>query len=171
MELSQRVTRGAAIGAIAGFVIVAVLTVGSPGSTIAGTLWLPLVLAAAGALLVISTEGAQPYHINEWTPLPAAAIRRHAIRSFALNGWMLRSDDGRVLSFSRNTLNLQDLGCLVLVSGLLAFIYLLGRTNLSATIVLSPVPDGTEVEIIVNTRGGGGQVAAVGFFNSLHQLT
>jgi len=163
--------RGAAVGAIGGFIVVGLIAVSDPGPAMVGALWIPIVLALGGAGFVLSGEGAQPYHLSEWAPLPAAAIRQHAIRWFAAEGWALHVSEPRMLTLSRNTLNAQDLGCLALLSGLLAFIYLMGRRNLTMTILLAPVPDGTEVEIIVNSRGSGGQGAAVGFFNSLHDQT
>ncbi|MDQ3695276.1 MAG: hypothetical protein M3464_16850 [Chloroflexota bacterium] len=170
MTLTQRMARGAAVGAIAGFIMVGLIAVSDSVSTIVGALWIPVLLALAGAGFVLSGEGAQPYHLHEWAPLPAATIRQHAIRWFAAEGWALHVTEPRMLSLSRNTLNPRDLGCLVLLSGLLAFIYLMGRRNLTLTILLNPVAAGTEVEIIVSSRGGG-QGAAVGFFNSLHDQT
>ncbi|MBA2519730.1 MAG: hypothetical protein H0V24_08690, partial [Chloroflexia bacterium] len=58
MTLTQRMARGAAVGAIGGFIVAGLIAVSDSVSSMVGILWLPVVLALAGAGVVLSGEGA-----------------------------------------------------------------------------------------------------------------
>jgi hypothetical protein len=135
-------------------------------------IFVPVVLLIIGLGVSGGLVGDQPYRIEQSVPLPQTTIEAHAVRWFAGAGWTLAASRAGALAFTRRvgpdfgpTLLLFPLGVL---PGLL-YLPLGGRT-LTATPLTTPEPDGTRLEIVVNTRAGGGQAAAVRFFNSLHGL-
>ena len=173
MDERQQVMLGALIGASIGLLLVMLIaSQGSASANPAAVIILPLLFAALGFGVVISYLGGQPYVLHEWVPLPPGEIQRHAIRWYAVRGWTMQGSEAGVLTFTRGMAPAAgDGGCLLLLAGLPGLLYLmLARPQQTTTILTTPAPGGTNLELFVNARSGGGQGAAVQFFNSLHDL-
>ena len=172
MAARRRTLIGAGIGAGAGLLLV-LLVGASHGGSIepAVAVLVPVGLAALGAGLVASVEGSRPFHLRQWVPLPAEEIRRHATRWYAVSGWTAHGGDPDALSFTRRIRPNVAVGLLLLVFGVVpGLLYFLLAGELTTTLLMTPAPGGTDLEIIVNRRSDGGQAAAARFFNSLHDL-
>lgn len=172
MDARRRLLLGTLVGAAIGLLVVLWATASSPGPGAA--VLVPTVSAAVGFGIVASYEGGKTYHLRESVPLSAAEIRRYAARWYAAEGRTLQGSDADAIAFTRESgPSSDDAGCLPLLGGLAALLYLLSaRERQTATLLTTPVPDadGTEIEIIVSSRGGGGQSSADRFLTSLHQL-
>jgi hypothetical protein len=99
-------------------------------------------------------------------------IEEHALRLFASAGWTLTGSRSGALAFTRRVG--PDFGptlLLFLVGVLPRLIYLwLGGLALTATLLTTPAPGATRLDLVVGPRAGGGQSAGVRFFNSLRDL-
>ncbi len=164
---------GAGIGAGAGLLLVLLVGASQGGSfEPVAVVIVPVGLAALGVGIVASVEGGRPFHLRQWVPLPAEEIRRHATRWYAMGGWTAHGGDRDALSFTRRIGPNVVVGLLLLVFGVVPGLlyFLFAGSELTRTLLTTPAPGGTELEIIVNRRSDGGQAAAARFFNSLHEF-
>ncbi|MDP9364000.1 MAG: hypothetical protein M3Q10_07200 [Chloroflexota bacterium] len=169
MEARRRTLIGAGIGAGAGLLLVLWVAASEGGSfDPAAAVIVPVGLAALGAGIVAWVEGGKPFYLRQWVPLPPEAVHRHVTRWFASGGWTMQGGTDQALAFTRGGFADPNAGCLLLL-GALPFL-LLARPQQTLTLQTTRVPDGTELEIVVSPRAGGGQAAAARFFNSLHDL-
>jgi hypothetical protein len=105
-------------------------------------------------------------------PLPAVDVRRHPARWYVASGWTFHGGERDALSVTRWVSPNVAVALLLLLIGIIpGLLYLLlAGGQLTTTMLMTPVPDGTELEIIVNRCGDGGQATAARVFNSLHDL-
>lgn len=136
-----------------------------------------LLLVGAVPLLILLVAnfggGARPYILRQWAPLPPERIRTHAVRWYAEEGWTLTGGgEAGALAFRRRPPPDTGLAILLFFLGVVPLLIylLLGGREQTTTIIPTPVPDGTDLEIVVSAKGGGGQASAERFFNSLHDL-
>lgn len=136
-----------------------------------------LLLVGAVPLLVLLVAnlgpGSRPYILRQWAPLPPARIRAHAVRWYAAEGWTLTDgSEAGALAFRRRPAPETGVAVLLFFLGVVPLlIYLLvGGREQTTTIIPTPLPDGTDLEIIVGAKGGGGRESAERFFTSLHDL-
>lgn len=103
---------------------------------------------------------------------PPIEIRLHATRGSAASGWTPNANQPAALSFGRRTPPNPLPTVLPFLFGIVpGLLYLLlGSRTQTAAVVTTPLPDGTQLEIVVSSRDSGGQASAVAFVNSLHQL-
>ena len=129
-------------------------------------------LALAPFVASLVGGGGGPYVLRRWVPLPPAAIRGRAVRSYAADGWTPTSDHADALAFTRRPGANPGVALLLFLLGLVpGLLYLLigGRTQ-TTTILTTAAPDATALEIIATPSGTSAQAAAIRFFNSLHEL-
>jgi peptidoglycan/LPS O-acetylase OafA/YrhL len=173
--LSEKVRIWPAIVAVAAVIYVALILLTDPdgaGRLVSIGIFALVVVSIVGLGVYGGFAGDQPYRLERFVPLPRRVIEEQAVRWFATTGWTLTGSRSDALAFTRRvgpdfgpTLLLFLLGVL---PGLI-YLWLGGRTQ-TATVLTSPAADGPDLEIVLNTRAGGGQSTAINFFNSLHEL-
>ncbi len=105
-------------------------------------------------------------------PLPPVEIQRHATRVYAAAGWTRLGSDSDVLVFRRRTQPEVTTALLLFLFGLvpgLLYLALAGRDQ-TTTIITTPVPDATRLEIVVSWKDRGGRLSVNWLFNSLHRF-
>jgi hypothetical protein len=176
MQDARRALIGGAIAGIVGLAIGIVLDLSATTTSSDVDLFLlvvfPLLLAAVGFASVAAVEGGRPYHLRQWVPLAPEDILHHAARWFPSGRWTLAGSSPEMVSFTRHKEPEFGLVLVLFLVGIVpALLYLLlGGRSQSLTVLASRVPDGTDLEIIVSSKDGGGRPAANRFFNSLHDL-
>jgi hypothetical protein len=172
---ARRALIGGAIAGIVGLAIGILLDLSASNTSDPDVFFLvvfPLLLAAIGFAIVAVVEGGRPYHLQQWVPLFPQDILHHAARWFPSGRWTLVGSSPGMVSFTRRKEPEIGLVLVLFLIGVVpALLYLLlgGRTQ-SLTVLTEPAPDGTDLEIIVSSKDGGGRPAANRFFNSLHDL-
>ena len=132
-----------------------------------------LIIIGIPLLIVLAFAGGGPtYQLNQWAPLSEARIRDHALRWYAAKGWTLQATQPGALVFTRRPAPQTGASIGLFLLGIVPLlIYLLfGGRDQTTTLLTTMRRDGTDLEIIVSSRGSGGQQSAVQFFNSLHDL-
>lgn len=174
----ERVWTGLGIGAAIGALIGAVVAVILRATTTLDVSWLYLVTLGAtiGAVIGGGVALAQldraPFRLVEWAPLRPETILRQVTRRYREAGWEVRDTGDTAMTFTRQgrpNAGVTVLLLLLLIVPGVAYWFAVKRT-LVASVVTTPVPDGSEVEIAVDQSGDGARSVAVACFNSLHDL-
>lgn len=165
---------GAAIGAVIGAIVIGIwnwVAETGPNWILVGGLAV-LIGAVIGGGLALRSLDRRPYRLSEWAPLHAETVLRHAVRWYRDAGWSVQEgSDNRVVLTRKGKPNSGTTVLLMLlfvVPGLLYW-YFASRRFITSISALE-VPDGCDVEIVVNQSGDGAMMTAIAFFNSLHDL-
>lgn len=128
----------------------------------------PLILA----LVLVAPRGSPPYALRQWAPLPTTTIRDHALRWFGGAGWAPTLAHADALAFARKAPPNAGVAILLMFFGVVPGVLylLLGGQRQTVTVLLKPTPDGSDLELVVNTGSSGGRASVEAFFNSLHSL-
>jgi MFS family permease len=165
---------GAAVGAVVGAIVIGIwnaVSETSPDWTLVGGLAV-LIGAVIGGAFALRSLDRRPYRLNEWAPLRAETVLRHAVRWYRNAGWLVQESTENQVVFVRkgkpNSGTTIMLLLLLLLPGLLY--WLLASRRFTTTVSALDVPDGCDIEIVVNESGDGAMMTAIAFFNSLHDL-
>jgi len=131
-----------------------------------------LIGAVIGGALALRALDRRPYRLNEWAPLRAETVLRHAVRWYRNEGWSVQEASENRIEFVRNGKPNSGTTILLLMLFIVpGVIYWFFRPRQFSTAVSAiDIPDGCDIEIVVNESGGGAMATAIAFFNSLHDL-
>ena len=157
-------------GGLIGLILAMYGTVQNDGDVSA--LVIATLLGALLALALVLTWGAsQPFHFRRQIPVATNDVYRHAEAWFGRAPWALSRNDGRDLVFWRRTEPVLGVVLILLILGVVPGIlyYFWARGTQTVYLSIRPLPDGTDLEVLVQPRGGDGRNRVADFFNSLHR--
>lgn len=165
---------GAGLGAVIGAIVIGIwywVSESSPDWILIGGLGI-LVGAVIGGAFALGAMDRRPYRLNEWAPLRPETVLRHAVRTYMSEGWeVAEGSENRVVLARKGKPNVGTamlFALLLIVPGVLFWFF--ASRRLTTSISALEVPDGSDIEIVVNQSGDGAMAAAIAFFNSLHDV-